>query len=153
MSPVLNGDEHCRRGTWNDAGSCIEMLKLGDIFVFPIRQKTISLVHLAKHHSRSSIGTRFLGDIFSDSQQLPQICSTKSKRSISNIADTSINVKLSSIHFHTKRLYIILSLLWKRIIDRLLITLGSFQDKRKYSAYDLKCRYCVFTLWARNAET
>ncbi len=35
---------------------------------------------------------------------------------------------------------------WKRI-DRLLISSGIFQDKRKYSACDLKCRYCVFTLW------
>ena len=25
----------------------------------------------------------------------------------------------------------------------------NFQDKRKYSACDLKCRYCIFTLWGR----
>ncbi len=29
----------------------------------------------------------------------------------------------------------------------LLITSGVFQDERKYSGCDLKCRYCVFTLW------
>ena len=56
-----------------------------------------------------------------------------------------------SIHFHTKMPYVHgrYSLqLWKRI-DHLLITSGIFQDKRKYSACDLKCRYCVFTLWDR----
>ncbi len=26
---------------------------------------------------------------------------------------------------------------------------GIFQDKRKYSAIDLKCRYYIFTLWGR----
>ena len=51
----------------------------------------------------------------------------------------------SSIHFHTKRLYV-------HMFDTPvsyrggLITLGSFPDKRKYSACD---RYCVFTLWRR----
>ncbi len=39
------------------------------------------------------------------------------------------------------------------MIDRLLITSGIFQDKRKYSACDLKCRYCVFTLWGRDILT
>ncbi len=68
--------------------------------------------------------------------------------------DTSIWCQISSsIRFHTKRLYVHnvwysrYSLqLWKRI-DRLLITSGIFQSNRKYSACDLKCRYCVFTLW------
>ncbi len=57
----------------------------------------------------------------------------------------------SSIHFHTKRLYV-------HIIDtvdtlfsygRGLIVCSSLQgilqDKRKYCACDLKCRYCIFT--------
>ncbi len=62
----------------------------------------------------------------------------------------------SSIQFHTKRLYehfvwySIYSLkLWKRI-DRLLITSGIFQNKRKCSACDLICSYSVFILWGRN---
>ncbi len=60
------------------------------------------------------------------------------------------DVKFLSIYFHTKRLYVHMfdiveySLqLWKRI-DRLLIPSGIFQDKRKYSACDPKCRYCIF---------
>ena len=40
--------------------------------------------------------------------------------------------------------------LWKRI-DCLLVTLGIFQAKWKYSACDLKYRYCIFTLWGRAA--
>ncbi len=32
-------------------------------------------------------------------------------------------------------------------IDCLLISLGNFQFKRKYSAFDLKCTYCIFTVW------
>ncbi len=27
--------------------------------------------------------------------------------------------------------------------------LGIFEDKGKYSACDLKCRYCIFTLWGQ----
>ncbi len=58
----------------------------------------------------------------------------------------------SSIHFHTKRLYVSLHnliqryclQLWK-IIDHF----RNFEDKRKYFACDLKCRYCVFTLRGR----
>ncbi len=34
----------------------------------------------------------------------------------------------------------------------MLITSGIFHDKKKYSACDLKCRYCVFTLWGRGNE-
>ena len=34
-------------------------------------------------------------------------------------------------------------------LAHLVITQGIFQDKRKYCACDLKCRYCVFTLWGR----
>ncbi len=34
-------------------------------------------------------------------------------------------------------------------VDRMLITAGIFQGKRKYSVCDQKCRYCVFTLWSR----
>ena len=30
-----------------------------------------------------------------------------------------------------------------------LIVFRNFQDKGKYSACDLKCRYCVFTLWGK----
>ena len=57
-----------------------------------------------------------------------------------------------SIHVHTKRLYVHVwhsrySLFsWKRI-DRLLITSGIVESKRKYSVCDLKCRYYIFTLW------
>ncbi len=57
----------------------------------------------------------------------------------------------SSIHFHTKRLYIGLHIF--NIVDtpfsygRGSITSGIFQIKRKYSACNLNCRYCVFTLW------
>ncbi len=39
-----------------------------------------------------------------------------------------------------------------RVIDCLLITSGIFQDKR-YSACDLKCRYCVFTFGGRTLAT
>ncbi len=57
-----------------------------------------------------------------------------------------------SIQFHTERLYVHMFdtcclQLWKRI-DRLLITSRSFLDKGKYSACDLKCRYCIFTCGA-----
>ncbi len=45
----------------------------------------------------------------------------------------------------------ILPLVTERI-GCLLITSGFFQDKRKYSACDQKCRYCVFTLWGRHTE-
>ncbi len=61
----------------------------------------------------------------------------------------------SSIHFHTKRLYVHMF----GIIDtsfsyvRGLIVCSSLQEfsktKRKNSACDPKCRYCVFTLWGR----
>ena len=58
-----------------------------------------------------------------------------------------------SIHFHTKRLYIhMFDIVDGKMIGRLLITLEIFQDKRKYSVWDLKCRYCVFTLWDRIIE-
>ncbi len=33
-------------------------------------------------------------------------------------------------------------------IDRLLISSGIFQDKRKWVISNLNCTYCVFTLWA-----
>ncbi len=38
-------------------------------------------------------------------------------------------------------------------IDRLLLTSGILQDKGEYSVCDLKCRYCVFTLWGSIAKT
>ncbi len=34
-------------------------------------------------------------------------------------------------------------------IDHLQISEWIFQGKRKYSAFDLKCTYCIFTLWGR----
>ncbi len=33
--------------------------------------------------------------------------------------------------------------------DRLLISSGIFQGKRKYFVCNLKCTYCIFTLWDR----
>ncbi len=58
-----------------------------------------------------------------------------------------------SIHFHTKIFYVhmfdIVDIAFRKRIDRLLITSGIFQVKRKYSVCDLKCRCCVFTLSGR----
>ncbi len=51
---------------------------------------------------------------------------------------------VSSIHFHTKRMYIHVSYT-AFSYGSLLISSGIFRDKRKYCACDLKCRYCVFT--------
>ncbi len=34
-------------------------------------------------------------------------------------------------------------------IDLQLISSGIFQGKRKYSMCDLRCRYCILTLWGR----
>ncbi len=63
-----------------------------------------------------------------------------------------------SIHFHMKRLYVHMfdiintPFIYGRGLI-MLITLGIFQGKRKYSACDLKCRYCVFTLWGRKVHS
>ncbi len=64
-----------------------------------------------------------------------------------------------SIHSHIKWLYVQFYMF--DIVDtpfsygRELIVCSSlqvfFHSKRKYSACDLKCRYCVFTLWGRCA--
>ncbi len=65
---------------------------------------------------------------------------------------------LSLIYFHIKRLqYVHMFDLVDTPFhyergDRLLITSGNFQDKSKHSKCDLKCRYCIFTLWGRDMD-
>ena len=84
--------------------------------------------------------------------------SHKSKNAVSKNLKYSRYIHLMSnfllIHFHTIKGYMYICLiqyilqLWKRI-DHLLITSGIFQNKRKYSVCDFKCRYCIFTLRGR----
>ena len=70
---------------------------------------------------------------------------------ILNIVDT-LNEKthLWSIYFHAKKVvYIHMFDMQDTSTNRLLNYSEIFQSKRKYSAYDLKWTYCVFTLRGR----
>ncbi len=94
--------------------------------------------------------------------QLFQFSKKHSKNTVSTYIKHSRYIHLMSnflsIHFHTKRLYVhmfdIVDILSWVMEDYWSSAnhLRNFSDNRKYLGYDLKCRYCVFTLWACGAD-
>ncbi len=94
----------------------------------------------------------FYVTIFSSAPQSKNAVSTNIKHS----RYIHLMSNFSSMHFHTQRFYVQMFdivhtrfIVMAKRIGRLLITSGIFLGKRKYSACDLKCTYCVFTLWGR----
>ena len=87
------------------------------------------------------------------------ISASQSKTAVSTNIKHSRYIHLMSdflsIHFHTERLYVHMfdvvdtPFSYGRGLIVLLISSGIFQDKRNYSACNLKCRYCIFTLLGR----